>query len=253
MKQLLIFVMATGILCGPASADQEQAFNSLAREILVDLDRAPMDSLPASSGYGIPRIVVKTRTTEGRPSKAGRELNRKFLHSLKRTAKGRYRFVAIEAVGALIASIKHGAATSKDSDASIHVLRANARPDIVILGIYKRETSRTTLSYQAVSPETGELLASASAVFTRSLWAAPPAVRPTSNPPLTGLFRPTVDEVERLLVEKGYDPGPVDGFLTEQTRQALRAYQINTALPVNGRLTRNTVMNLRRDARASVF
>ena len=36
-------------------------------------------------------------------------------------------------------------------------------------------------------------------------------------------YRPTVEEAERYLLDKGYDPGPVDGYMTEQTRQALRA------------------------------
>jgi len=252
MMRLIIFVMTTGIFCGTAGASQEQTFSYLARKILADLDHVPMDSLPASNGYGAPRIAVNTTTAEGLSSKVGRELTQRFLHTLKRCAKGRYRFVAPEAVETLIGSIKHEEPISNEADARIRLLRANARPDIVILGIYKRESSRVRVIYQAVNSETGELLASANSLLVKPLRSASPVVRPAS-PHKTGLFRPTVDEVERLLVEKGYDPGPADGFLTEQTRQALRAYQIDAALPVNGRLTRHTVMYLRRDAHTPAF
>ena len=56
-----------------------------------------------------------------------------------------------------------------------------------------------------------------------------------------------------MLFERGYDPGPVDGYLTPETREALRAYQLDSALPVNGRLTRRVVENLRRDSRGLIF
>ena len=59
----------------------------------------------------------------------------------------------------------------------------------------------------------------------------------------------TVSEAEELLWEHGYDPGPVDGVITGKTRKALEAYQADSALPVNGRLTRRVVENLRRDTR----
>ena len=60
---------------------------------------------------------------------------------------------------------------------------------------------------------------------------------------------PTVLEAERLLFDLGYDPGPVDGVLTGETRTALRAYQRDSALPINGRMTWRVVENMRRDTR----
>ena len=36
------------------------------------------------------------------------------------------------------------------------------------------------------------------------------------------------------LAELGYDPGPVDGKLGDQTRKAVRAFQKDRSLPVTG-------------------
>ena len=73
-----------------------------------------------------------------------------------------------------------------------------------------------------------------------------PVIPSGANP--TG-YRPMVEETERLLANLGYDPGPVDGVLTWKAREALRAYQADSALPINGRMTRQSVENMRRDTR----
>ncbi|MCP5366834.1 MAG: peptidoglycan-binding protein [Hyphomicrobiales bacterium] len=61
--------------------------------------------------------------------------------------------------------------------------------------------------------------------------------------------RPVVAETQRMLAELGYDPGPADGVMKPRTRTALAAYQSDSGLPVNGRMTRRVVERLRRDAR----
>ena len=117
------------------------------------------------------------------------------------------------------------------------------------------------LSYQAIDTNSGSLFAS-----TR-----PHAIALNSEPPTPGVpgtikladleipppqesrvatgGRITVAETEAMLCKHGYDPGPVDGILTVETRLALAAYQADSALPVNGRLTRKVADNLRRDSR----
>jgi hypothetical protein len=45
-----------------------------------------------------------------------------------------------------------------------------------------------------------------------------------------------VYELQRKLKAKGYDPGVIDGRLGSRTRQALRAYQQDTGLPVTGEI-----------------
>jgi localization factor PodJL len=46
--------------------------------------------------------------------------------------------------------------------------------------------------------------------------------------------RGMIGEIQRLLSTSGYDSGPEDGFLGEQTAQAIRRYQRDVGLPVDG-------------------
>jgi len=48
------------------------------------------------------------------------------------------------------------------------------------------------------------------------------------------ISRGVIGEIQRLLGSSGYDSGPADGFLGEQTTQAIRRYQQDVALPVDG-------------------
>lgn len=47
----------------------------------------------------------------------------------------------------------------------------------------------------------------------------------------------TVQEIQRGLAQKGYAPGPADGVAGKRTRAAIRAYQQNHGLLVDGRAT----------------
>lgn len=47
-------------------------------------------------------------------------------------------------------------------------------------------------------------------------------------------FQELVTDIQRMLTELGYRPGGVDGKMGERTRQAIRRYQSNTGLPVDG-------------------
>lgn len=72
------------------------------------------------------------------------------------------------------------------------------------------------------------------------------AVKVTPTAPIAGAgrARPTVAETQRRLATLGYDAGPADGVLTTRTRDALRAFQRDRALPVTGRMTRQVVERL---------
>jgi len=58
-----------------------------------------------------------------------------------------------------------------------------------------------------------------------------------ASPPVTAsgaISRGMVGEIQRLLGTNGYDSGPADGFLGDQTMQAIRRYQQDVGLPVDG-------------------
>lgn len=54
-----------------------------------------------------------------------------------------------------------------------------------------------------------------------------------------------VEELQTGLRQLGHDPGPVDGILGPQTRNAVRAYQEAAGLPVDGMVTRDLIAALR--------
>ncbi len=56
--------------------------------------------------------------------------------------------------------------------------------------------------------------------------------------------RDTVRNVQRRLRELGYSPGPADGAAGRLTRNAIRQYQIDNHLTVNGQVTRELVKHL---------
>ena len=55
--------------------------------------------------------------------------------------------------------------------------------------------------------------------------------RPLAEYPLN---RSQIEKIQELLVAQGYDPGPVDGVLGSQTRQAIKEFQRTAKLPADG-------------------
>ena len=55
---------------------------------------------------------------------------------------------------------------------------------------------------------------------------------------------PEVEAVQQALVERGYDPGKVDGAMGRRTRGALRAFQRSVGLPDTGEIDHATVTAL---------
>lgn len=248
MTRLLILLFAIAIAGHPAHAASERSVALLARDLLLGIDRAPMGSLPTASGYGAPRIAVHTVDAHGNADDRSRAMTRRVLTALQQEAQGRYRFIAVDSLDKIISAIKAEHLSEDETQARIRDLRINARADILIAGIYHQEGGGERVSYQTVSADSGELLVSAEATVRSAIPSRAEAQRPAS-----GRYRPTVEEAERQLFDKGYDPGPVDGYMTRKTRDALRAYQLDSALPVNGRLTRRVVKNLRRDSRSNLL
>ena len=54
-----------------------------------------------------------------------------------------------------------------------------------------------------------------------------------------------VREVQTLLAEQGYDPGPADGLLGNRTVQAIREYQKAAGLPVDGKISAQLMKSLK--------
>ncbi len=68
-------------------------------------------------------------------------------------------------------------------------------------------------------------------------WPVPASLAETpSSAALTApaSFQELVTDIQRMLTELGYRPGPIDGKMGDRTRQAIRRYQSNTGLPIDG-------------------
>jgi peptidoglycan hydrolase-like protein with peptidoglycan-binding domain len=53
-----------------------------------------------------------------------------------------------------------------------------------------------------------------------------------------------IKKVQETLRDKGYDPGPIDGVMGSQTREAISQYQQSQNLPVTGHLDAETAGKL---------
>ncbi|GHU37445.1 hypothetical protein AGMMS50256_35400 [Betaproteobacteria bacterium] len=76
--------------------------------------------------------------------------------------------------------------------------------------------------------------------------APAPAPASATHPPT---ISPQVQEAQRLLTERGYAPGAVDGLMGNKTREALRRFQGDNGLPVSGRVDEPTLGALRAAAK----
>jgi peptidoglycan hydrolase-like protein with peptidoglycan-binding domain len=68
--------------------------------------------------------------------------------------------------------------------------------------------------------------------------ASEDSLRTTPQPDLA------VRQVQGLLRERGYDPGPIDGIIGQKTRTALRQFQRDHNLPTTGRIDANVKATL---------
>lgn len=73
--------------------------------------------------------------------------------------------------------------------------------------------------------------------------ADPTGADPTETTPPLGTE--TIQTIEKLLVDLGFEPGPADGQTTDATREAIRLYQAFADLPVDGNPSQNLLEELR--------
>ena len=72
------------------------------------------------------------------------------------------------------------------------------------------------------------------AIVCFAMWVLAPVALAQTASSAPESFQELVTDIQRMLTELGYRPGSVDGKMGERTRQAIRRYQSNTGLPVDG-------------------
>jgi len=63
-------------------------------------------------------------------------------------------------------------------------------------------------------------------------------------------FNPHVEEIQEILKDAGFEPGPADGLMGAQTRKAIREFQKIKELKPTGRVDSQTYLALKREKEA---
>lgn len=98
----------------------------------------------------------------------------------------------------------------------------------------------------ALSAPLALLVACASEPATTSAPATESSTAPVTAPADSSPVHLTVREAQQLLLDKGYDPGVVDGISGPRTANALRQFQRDEGLVGTGRLDQETMNALAR-------
>jgi localization factor PodJL len=106
------------------------------------------------------------------------------------------------------------------ADAAAARLAGALSPEL--LGDAQSQAAALAARIPPASPDLGD--------DTGGLLLSPSPSRIAAAPPSRGM----VSEIQRLLRAADYDPGPVDGLPGELTVQAIRRYQLDAGLPVDG-------------------
>ena len=239
-------------------------FDILAWEVLAGLD-ASGDVLGHDDARSDDRLRIAIRPfSKGRaplPASLANGYNDKLLVSLLSQGGSRYRFVAREALGAVIKEIDESSTREAELDELLTALVERAKADVLVVGKLRRTSDTTAvLSYEVVKVQDGTILAATS--FQRLMLdpaevelaartearakGAPPAAWPAPAP-VPPEPDPDIETLQADLRTLGYDPGPVDGILGARTAAAIRAYQRDAGLPVDGRPSPALAISLRAD------
>ena len=79
---------------------------------------------------------------------------------------------------------------------------------------------------------------------------AAPEPQTASAPPQSSVSNDQISAIQTLLNQLGFDPGPADGAIGDQTRNAIRNYQRELGLPIDGEPTTRLLAHLRQIAGA---
>jgi len=80
---------------------------------------------------------------------------------------------------------------------------------------------------------------------------APEAAPPEAAPPKAALDAEALKRLETLLASLGFEPGTIDGRITDETEAAIRLYQNFAGLPVDGRPSRALLEELHAVSKAA--
>jgi len=245
----------------------EKTINGIAIEILNGLDEARMEEFFLISGsdrLSIDIVPFRPLNNENEfmSLALSSELNTFLLSALIQKSKGKFRFhISRREVGHgttvrlqknLCGDFSGAPKCGNHGTTSIQNL-GSSKANIVILGRLVVHKGMGYLSYKAFAPETGVILAATTprkinVRFSRTSPLAeehskPPSVAPGEylEPSRWKIFR-----LQRDLELLGFRPGQINGYLTRQTRQAIRRYQWHHDMDPDGNVTQELLKHIRK-------
>jgi len=255
---LLSVVFAVSTVGAPVWGQEmdPKQFREIAAELVQGLNDTHLGRISSSAGYNAPKVALRSLTNNKQLSKHEAELiNSHLMANLQRLGGQDFHFINRSNIKTLVDERDRYGATASKADA-LNILLENSQADILIIGRVSKNDGRISLSYQAVASHSGQVLVSTAPrvivhlngqnmlQVTNHSSSIPSVSRPGSSG-----YKATIEQAEIRLFELGYEPGIADGYLTNETRSALRNYQSDSALRVNGRLTRQTFNNMFLDTR----
>ncbi len=265
-----ILISAATLSAAPISGrviHDEKIINGIANEILNGLDEARMEEFFLISGsdrLSIDIVPFRPLNNENEfmSLALSSELNTFLLSALIQKSKGKFRFhISRREVGHgttvrlqknLCGDFSGAPKCGNHGTTSIQNL-GSSKANIVILGRLVVHKGMGYLSYKAFAPETGVILAATTprkinVRFSRTSPLAeehskPPSVAPGEylEPSRWKIFR-----LQRDLELLGFRPGQINGYLTRQTRQAIRRYQWHHDMDPDGNVTQELLKHIRK-------
>lgn len=258
--QIGMVLIVTLLITGRVHAQEleEGQFREIAVELLEGMKDAKFGQISSSAGYNGPKVALRALNTQVSvlSEEEGAEINRYLLSNLQKNAGSDFYFIDRANLETLLEDADaFGQESNKLNYAE--TLRENNYADILLIGTLRSSQKALYLSYQAVASDTGQVLVSTMPrrlIYREEVMpfkaGSSYASGVETNVATTSTYLANVEQAEIRLSELGFFPGQIDGYLTDETRSALRAYQSHSALPISGRLTRQTFRNMFLDTRS---
>jgi len=252
---VLLMVSMTTASVRAQELDPKQ-FREIAADLVQGLNDTQIGRISSSAGYEAPKVALRSLAEGGDLSKYELgAINSYLIAHLHRLGGQNFHFIDRSNLKTLVDERdRYGSVAGKED--ALNILLENSQADILIIGRVSKSRGHVSLSYQAVATHSGQVLVSTSPrtlAYLQRKNALQITKRTFSIQRKThsgnSIYRATIEQAEIRLFELGYEPGIADGYLTDETRTALRNYQSDSALQVNGRLTRQTFNNLFLDTR----
>ncbi len=213
----LAFIGLTGFITYNALYMQEQRNAALLPP--VGAPRVPLPSGPIHVANPSASAAKSAAVTMDLPPLRGQAASQQLVTAIQRELAAR--------------GYASGAASGKLSDETRRAIATFEKDHgLPVTGSPSDELLRRILLGEAVTPNTGSVAAAAGAT--------------AANPGTAGSDDSTIKQVQQILADLGYAPGPIDGAMGEETERAVSAFQRDRKIAQNGRITPELLREIKR-------